>query len=151
MREIKFRAWDKKSKKMRQVTEIVFNTGFYNETNDNSVKLIWVKGLDIIENKEMQIQRENDFILMQYTGLKDKNRVEIYEGDIVKKLIWNELKFETEGDGQDYSYAEVRYIDELSGFHLVNKDNKILWELAQDKYNIEVCGNRYEDSELLKE
>lgn len=70
MREYKFRAWDKKSKKMRQVTEIVFNAGFYNESNDNSIKLIWIKGQDIIENKEIQLQRKDDYILMQFTRTK---------------------------------------------------------------------------------
>lgn len=145
-REIKFRCWDKKSKKMRQVTEIVFNTGFYMENNDNSVKLIWVKGQDIIENKEIQIQREEDFILMQYAGLKDKNGKEIYEGDIVSKETFDDTK----PNYRNVYYAKVMYIEELAGFYLVNKDNKILWEVAEDKYNIEVVSTIYDNPELLE-
>lgn len=146
MREIKFRCWDKKSKKMRQVTEIVFNTGFYMESNDNSVKLIWVKGQDIIENKEIQIQKEEDFILMQYAGLKDKNGKEIYEGDIVSKETFDDTK----PNYRNVSYAKVMYIEELAGFYLVNKDNKILWNVADDKYNIEVVSTIYDNPELLE-
>ena len=78
-RIIKFRAWDKKSKKMRQVENIVFNTGFYLEPNDNTVKLIWLKGYDVIEQKDIMIKREKNFELMQFTGLYDKNKVPIYE------------------------------------------------------------------------
>ena len=74
MREIKFRCWDKTSRKMRQVIEIVFNAGMYYDTNDNTVKLIWVKGHDIINNKDIALEREhkNEYILTQYIGLKDE-------------------------------------------------------------------------------
>lgn len=70
MREIKFRVWDKKTKKMRQLVDIVFNTGFGYEKNDNSIKLIWVKGYDCIEQKDIMLQRESNFELMQYTRTK---------------------------------------------------------------------------------
>jgi hypothetical protein len=67
VRDIKFRAWDKKTKKMRQVVDIVFNTGFYLEPNNNTVKLVWLKGYDCIEQKDIQIKRESDFELLQFT------------------------------------------------------------------------------------
>ena len=70
MREIKFRVWDKQSKKMRQLVNIVFNTGFGCEKNDNSIKLSWVKGYDCIEQKDIMLQREDKFELMQYTRFK---------------------------------------------------------------------------------
>lgn len=143
MREIKFRAWDKKSKKMRQVTEIVFNTGFYLEPDDNTVKLIWVKGQDIIENKEIQLKRENDFILMQYTGLKDKDGKEIYEGDYIE--------YETEGE--IYGKGIVKYSEKYAQYVLVGTGTaKDEFEPLGD-YNMEVYevrGNIYDNPELLE-
>lgn len=153
MREIKFRAWDKKSKKMRQITEIVFNTGFYLEKNDNTVKLIWVKGQDIIENKEIQIQREQDYILMQYTGLKDKNGKEIYEGDILKLPVW--LEQDDENEKCICIYAEEHQTSEIIGFGLYLKNaylGKYQDLVPSDEWDeFEVIGNIYNNPELLKE
>ena len=53
-------------------------------------------------------------------------------------------------NGQCYSYAQIQYIEELAGFYIVNCEGKICWELGQDKYNIEVCGNIYDNPDLLE-
>lgn len=135
MREIKFRAWDKRTKKMRQVIDIVFNAGMWLEPDDNTVKLIWVKGYDIIENKDIMMKREDKFELMQYTGLKDKNGTDIYEGDIVR---------------QDDEYWLVQYDNEDAMFTLYY-DNVIENFSNMNSKWFEVIGNIYENPELFKE
>ncbi len=69
MREIKFRAWDKYIKAMLPFEAIRLDNGKF-------IIGTW-------NFEESDIVDEHDFELMQYTGLKDKNGKEIYEGDIV--------------------------------------------------------------------
>jgi uncharacterized phage protein (TIGR01671 family) len=71
-REIKFRAWHKDLKKMFKIGQITLEEGTWNfEPNDR----------DFIG---MSIPYQPSFVLMQYTGIHDKNGKEIYEGDIVE-------------------------------------------------------------------
>ncbi|KKN16820.1 hypothetical protein LCGC14_0972050 [marine sediment metagenome] len=125
MREIKFRVWDKRKGRMR------FG-------NDNLLislggLLFWDVGYkepDMLGEEERQ-----DYVLMQYTGLKDKNGVEIYEGDVV--ALWTQLS-----TGPHKSLSDVRVAWSESGL------NWNIWA-PQERESWEVISNIYENPELL--
>lgn len=125
---LKFRAWDKKNKTMHEVELIDFidNIGY----------------LSIEDGRGDWYSFEVDTILMQSTGLKDKNGVEIFEGDIVKK---------TNG-----SIGYVVYLQQEAGFVVVLKKSdyrlghRNTGEPYKEATNHKIIGNVYENPELLE-
>ena len=127
MREIKFRAWLKELNEIREVEYINF----------------WKKMISFPNKfcKEYYLNADFDEIdLMRYTGLKDKNEKEIYEGDIIKLRA-------------NHGIGVVKYYDEWGAFVVEYIKSKPLAVLGMNYYkeNIEILGNIYENSELLGE
>ena len=133
MKEIKFRVWDKDRKKFaKQITSLKFD-------RDGNINLVVYldrvnKLREILDNEKIYC---NNFEIMQYTGLKDKNGKEIYEGDIVK-IFFDSEKYEAFLVEYDNLCWQLREIGQL------------LWDYC-NLYECEVVGNIYENPELLKE
>ena len=136
MREIKFRAWDKKDKVMVDVASINF----------------WPNGvLSVLEDSyDAEQQFADCYELMQFTGLHDKNRQEIYESDI--------LRVTTGEDGESY-IATVKWFgdEDYPAFDLEgvpaawNYDANVLATIFQSGVETcEVIGNVHENPELLE-
>ena len=122
MRELKFRAWDKQEKQMMKVSAISLEN----------------KEIGVKDFRTYHFFRIKNIELMQYTGLKDKNGTEIYEGDVVK----------VEGDGEIY---RVEWI--YSGFGLEPRYNSPHYPILGNvklRKKIEVIGNIHENPELLE-
>lgn len=85
---------------------------------------------------------DKSLILMQSTGLKDKNGVEIYEGDIVKPV-----SFASWIGVVKYSSENAAYILDDHNNEFVRGENVYL---SQFNEGLEVKGNIYENSELMK-
>ena len=136
MREIKFRAWHKEKKKMLSYGEL-FNIDCSGEYPFLALAAGHYE--DCIEPLKVE--------LMQYTGLQDKNGVDIYEGDIIK------ADYNFEG----YPYNICGFIVFFNGSFcaktqeetfVIFNNNRPLMDLVRD--SIEIIGNIYENPELLE-
>lgn len=141
MREIKFRAWEMNYKEIIDVDSINFET-----------KII---------NTECAWRMFSEVILMQYTGLKDVNGKEIYEGDILR--VWQEDEYipnrDSGGGIVDYDcesgFSQIGNVG-FEGCSFDYSTVKTLKGRHEEIHipidwldNYEVIGNIYENSELL--
>ena len=141
VREIKFRVWDKYGKYMRYLGDDSHDSiEFFDENRASYYNLQCGDGG--ASTTEEDCDGYGFSPLMQYTGLKDKNGKEIYEGDIVKYNYNNQVY-------QDV-YAEVEY--SIAGFRLnadyISRHLSRHIRIADTDY-YEVVGNIYENPELL--
>jgi uncharacterized phage protein (TIGR01671 family) len=139
MREIKFRAWDKELNQMGYVTCI----DYFHELHYPNLLIRFVY-YDTEEEFNF-VQKGDNIELMQYTGLKDKNGVEIYEVDIVEfyaQAPWDyEIPIKVKGTitfGDPFPFS----------FCVLSDENTMcLYEIERE---LVVVGNIYENPELLK-
>ena len=140
MRDIKFRVWDKYNKKMIQ-SETILNICFVR--TEHTPNLIVCTNRKINHFEEIREQDKkycNEFELLQYTGIKDKNGKEIYEGDI---FAHNNQKFEVIYDGTRFIGVDG---DRSGNGYCCYVDSCY----KNGSSSIEVIGNVYENPELLE-
>jgi uncharacterized phage protein (TIGR01671 family) len=138
-REIKFRAWDKHNSCWYQPVHEAYKGKLFELLVSFNGRLT-AHVLGGVEDESLWPDR---FVLMQYTGLKDKNGKEIYEGDILPVIKGQETR---------NAYVSMTY----GAWCISGKDatdglpiNALLYEFG-DSQILEVIGNIHENPELLK-
>ena len=151
MRTIKFRAWDNRKKEWLLGYKMSHLGGF---SLDGELVLLgeWASVLNTF-----MFSRDgytpDDLKVMQFTGLKDKNGKEIYEGDILKDYS---DAYVDHKKGMDVLWT-VKWAIEFAMFVLENFDDVSEMQDGTDpspkqyiEKHCEIIGNIYENPELLK-
>lgn len=168
-RVIKFKAWDNKHKKIWTLKELLMPIHYdansfmdlLLEVQINPAIKKWMTinyrylldnydVLDGFTTEEDEWDFSEDFIVLQYTGLKDKNGREIYEGDLVHRHDhWNNCKgvirrnHEIQ-EGCDTSADSIETVE--------FRDGSFQWfPYYESEAGYEIVGNIYENPELLHE
>jgi uncharacterized phage protein (TIGR01671 family) len=125
MRDLKVRAWSKVEQKMLHVSSLHY-------IGDSTVKEVGTVELCC----DSYLNDKSGMILMQFTGLHDKNGNEIYEGDVLRNkwggtgiVVFDDGAFQSQWEG-----GEVNY--QLSASDIEGRES-------------EVIGNIYENADLL--
>ena len=128
---IKFRAWDKRHKRMIEVTSINFRDRTIEEETRYAV------------NRKLYL---DDVVLMQHTGLKDSKSVEIYEGDVLTLKYPRDRRYTVTAKvirGSQISAMTLKFEDEFTTEEIP------LYKISAE-HNLEILGNIYENPELLE-
>jgi hypothetical protein len=132
-REIKFRAWNKEFGLME--IGIEFPSNCYAITPGGRFGRFTTGGYPVPDGK-MNFQDKSDtHVLMQYTGLKDKNGREIYDGDVI---VFRDIS--GSGKPREFGPRKVRWYRDSCNFNVSRPGNGS---------EIEVIGNIYENPELV--
>lgn len=127
MKNLKFRAWDKRREDFRNDIFVDTNGNLYQFSKNTG----YGQAITYLDNKHI--------VLMQSTGLKDKYGVGIFEGDI--------LKTRTRG----YVIVRKENGNTMTTFKSgTNKRTSLVLSSFLEKYQVVIIGNIYENKELLE-
>ena len=157
MRQLKFRAWNKELNIMRNNSTIDCYNSELNRSFKENLMLTMDGEIRVCQwyGDRVSMREDNNYKLMQFTGLQDKNGVNIYEGDVIKihyvgSPVVGSVEFFQKRDYEDGKWA-IRH----TGWILADFKRKTGKEACEMGFHFsikelrEVIGNIYQNPELL--
>lgn len=136
MREIKFRFWDAKYKEMKNEVTLI---GLHWACDEDPEVYTTTFGRTY-KSEYQTVPHYSDGALMQYTGLKDKNGVEIYEGDVLQSTLTHKQVGKV--ICENAMFKSIWFKNNPSG----GEYDSFLYKVV---HHCEVIGNIYENPDLL--